>query len=143
MSRPGTRRPHHCASYIQTMKTTDKHYRHKPLVRSSQPVGPCGSEMQGSGFGGGQILLRREGSEKEVGVVRTRLTTDFSDFVHVHPTPLKMPRGDRELAISWQELQELGSTVRVVTSSFSGGVQICLPKEPSVILVLFSGIISI
>lgn len=48
--------------------------------------------------------MRREVSEKEVGVVRTRLTTDFSDFVHVHPTPLKMPRGDRELAISWQEL---------------------------------------
>lgn len=44
--------------------------------------------------------MRREGSEKEVGVVRTRLTTDFSDFVDAHPIPLKMPRGNRELTIS-------------------------------------------
>lgn len=72
-------------------------------------------------------------------MIRTCLTRDFSDFVNAHPIPLKMPRGDRELTISWQNLQELVSTVHGVTSSFSGGVQIRLPKEPSVILVLFSG----
>lgn len=79
-------------------------HHHKHLMRSSQPAcGACESGMQGSGFGGGQVLLGREGPEKEVGVVRTCLTRDFSDFVGAHPAPLKMPRGDRELTISWQD----------------------------------------
>lgn len=54
-------------------------YHHSPPVRSSQPVEPWGSEMQGSGFGGGQAFLGREQPEKEVGVVSTCLSRNVGD----------------------------------------------------------------
>ena len=53
-------------------------------------------------------------------MVSACLTRGFSDFVDAHPTPLEMPRGDREFMISWQDPQELVSNCSRCCQFFSG-----------------------
>lgn len=98
--------------------------------------------MQGRGFGGGPVLLGRQGPEKEVGMVATCLTRDFSDFVDSRPTPLKMPRGDGAHDLLAGPLRADVDCSRCCKFFLRLSSKLP-PKQPSVILVLFPEVTSI
>lgn len=91
-----------------------------------EPLG--GGRFSNAGQWVWQAFLGEKGPEKVVGVIRTCLARDFSNFVDAYPASLRGPRGSRALTLPWQDLKSC-----FIASSFSGWDQLGLPEEPFVV----------